>query len=73
MMNRPLVDDDMTPQAIDDMSSGTINNMSPQAIDDIPSEGEKFSLITARVLQEVQLGYEIDRCSGSLSVRNKNN
>ena len=49
--------------------------MSPQAFsDDVSSQvAEESAHATLSVSQEVRLGYEIDQCSGVLSIRNKDN
>ena len=44
-------------------------DMSPEAITDAAQC--EMAPEAARALQEVQLGYEIDRCSGLLTVRNR--
>jgi hypothetical protein len=49
---------DMSPEAITDVEQ---SEMAPDAA--VPT--------TARAFQEVQLGYEIDQCSGVLTVRNR--
>ena len=56
---RPFSDDDMSPQAFSDDVSSQVAEESAHA--------------ALSVSQEVRLGYEIDQCSGVLSIRNKDN
>jgi hypothetical protein len=49
-------------------------DLSPEAITDAAPDDmapETAMLTSARALQEVQLGFEIDQCSGLLTVRNR--
>jgi hypothetical protein len=64
-------DTDMSPEAIMDNAS----ELAPEANALVGAFGEMLpeadTIASARAQQEVLLGYEIDRCSGVLTVRNR--